>query len=355
MAEFRYSIIKNPEIFMENRLPAHSDHAFYRSEESAAANDADFKVSLNGVWKFSYAKNIASAIEGFEKADYDCKTWDDIRVPAHIQMEGYDTPQYANTQYPWEERQAVLPGEIPEEFNPVGSYVKYFEVPKNMEEGPVFISFQGVESGMALWLNGHYVGYSEDSFTPSEFDLTPYLVKGINKLAVQVYKWTAGSWCEDQDFFRFSGIYREVYLYTIPKVHICDLKLKTILDQDYKDAVLQLDLETNADGKAEVCLADDDVEMVMSVALEEGHNHIEMPVKEPFLWSAEDPYLYDLTIRVQNKAGVLQEVVKEHVGFRKFEMKNQMMHINGKRIAFYGVTVTNLVQTVADASRKKRY
>ena len=176
MAEFRYSIIKNPEIFMENRLPAHSDHAFYRSEESAAANDADFKVSLNGVWKFSYAKNIASAIEGFEKADYDCKTWDDIRVPAHIQMEGYDTPQYANTQYPWDGRQAVLPGEIPEEFNPVGSYVKYFEVPKNMEEGPVFISFQGVESGMALWLNGHYVGYSEDSFTPSEFDLTPYLV-----------------------------------------------------------------------------------------------------------------------------------------------------------------------------------
>lgn len=348
MAEFRYSIIKNPEIFMENRLPAHSDHAFYRSEESAAANDADFKVSLNGVWKFSYAKNIASAIEGFEKADYDCKTWDDIRVPAHIQMEGYDTPQYANTQYPWDGRQAVLPGEIPEEFNPVGSYVKYFEVPKNMEEGPVFISFQGVESGMALWLNGHYVGYSEDSFTPSEFDLTPYLVKGINKLAVQVYKWTAGSWCEDQDFFRFSGIYREVYLYTIPKVHICDLKLKTILDQDYKDAVLQLDLETNADGKAEVCLSDDDVEMVMSVALEEGHNHIEMPVKEPFLWSAEDPYLYDLTIRVQNKAGVLQEVVKEHVGFRKFEMKNHMMHINGKRIAFYGV---NRHEFSADSGR----
>ena len=188
MKEFRYSIIKNPEIFMENRLPAHSDHLYFSSEESAKRGCLDFKESLNGIWKFSYAKNITSLIPGFEKEDYDCSTWDDIRVPAHIQMEGYDAPQYANTQYPWDGRQKVLPGEIPEEFNPVGSYVKYFEVPERMKNGSVYISFQGVESGMALWLNGHYVGYSEDSFTPSEFELTPYLKKGSNKLAVQVYK-----------------------------------------------------------------------------------------------------------------------------------------------------------------------
>ncbi len=337
MAEFQYSIIKNPEIFMENRMPAHSDHRYYSCEKSAAEKDEDFKVSLNGIWKFSYAKNISSAIAGFEKEDYDCRTWDDIRVPAHIQMEGYDIPQYANTQYPWDGRQSVLPGEIPEEFNPVGSYVKYFEVPKSMENHPVYISFQGVESGMALWLNGKYVGYSEDSFTPSEFELTPFLKEGTNKLAVQVYKWTAGSWCEDQDFFRFSGIYRDVYLYTVPSVHIFDMKLKTVLDNDYRDAVLQLDLQASADGHADITLSDEDVEFIMSTDLKKGQNHIEMPVKEPSLWSAEDPYLYDLTICIKDASGDLQEVVAESVGFRKFEMKNRMMHINGKRIEFYGV------------------
>ena len=132
--------------------------------------------------------------------DYCCKVWGDIRVPAHIQMEGYDKPQYANVQYPWEGREEVKPGEIPEEFNPVASYVKYFEVPSSMKGKKIFVSFQGAESGLALWLNGKFVGYSEDSFTPSEFELTPYLKEGENKLAAQVFKWTSGSWCEDQDF-----------------------------------------------------------------------------------------------------------------------------------------------------------
>lgn len=337
MAEFQYSIIKDPEIFMEHRLPAHSDHEYYRSEQSVSAGVSDFKVSLNGIWKFSYAKNLSSAIKEFQTMEYDCRSWDDIRVPAHIQMEGYDVPQYANTQYPWDGREEVSPGEIPEAFNPVGSYVKYFEVPEGMQSRPVYISFQGVESGMALWLNGHYVGYSEDSFTPSEFELTPYLVEGENKLAVQVYKWTAGSWCEDQDFFRFSGIFRDVYLYTVPDVHIRDMKIKTVLDQEYQDAVLQIDLEATQVGKADVCLSDDDVEIVMDMELCKGCNHIEMPVKEPQLWSAEDPYLYDIQIKVYDEAGALQEIIVEKVGFRTFEMKNRIMHLNGKPIAFHGV------------------
>ena len=172
MGVFQYEKVKDPTYYGENRVAAHSDHRYYGSVEEMEQHVENFRHSLNGLWKFHYAKNYESTIPGFETPEYDCTKWDDIRVPAHIQMEGYDTPQYANTQYPWDGRQAVLPGEIPEEFNPVGSYVKYFEVPKNMEEGSVFISFQGVESGMALWLNGHYVGYSEDSFTPSEFDLT---------------------------------------------------------------------------------------------------------------------------------------------------------------------------------------
>lgn len=208
MSCFNYEKVKNPLIFAENRKEAHSDHVCYASMEELSRKKTSFRYSLNGLWKFSYAKNYNSAIKGFEAEDYDCKSWGDIRVPAHIQMEGYDVPQYANVQYPWDGREQIEPGEVPEYFNPVASYVKYFTVPEHMQGKPIYISFQGVESGMALWINGKYVGYSEDSFTPSEFELTPYLKEGENKLAVQVFKWTASSWCEDQDFFRFSGIYR---------------------------------------------------------------------------------------------------------------------------------------------------
>ena len=130
----------------------------------------------------------------FYSAQVDCHSWDDIRVPAHIQMEGYDKPQYANYEYPWDGLQKVRPGEIPEEFNPTAQYVKYFTLPQELSGRPVYISFQGAESGIALWLNGHYVGYREDTFTPSEFELTPYLQEGENKLAAAVFKWTAGSW-----------------------------------------------------------------------------------------------------------------------------------------------------------------
>lgn len=337
MEKFQYDVIKNPEIFKINRMEAHSDHEFYRDEKNSNSGFSDFKVLLNGTWKFSYAKNIESAVRGFYEDSYDCKKWDNISVPAHIQMEGYDTPQYVNTQYPWDGKEPVVPGEIPVEFNPVASYVKYFELPDWMKEGPVYISFQGVESGMALWLNGTFVGYSEDSFTPSEFDLTPYIRDGENKLAVQVYKWTAGSWCEDQDFFRFSGIFRDVYLYTVPKVHLRDMKVETTLDKTYTDGCLKMELDMTASAQVEVRLSDENVEMSMEVALQQGKNRIELPVKEPKLWSAEEPWLYDLTIRVFDEKKQQQEIIIEKVGFRVFEMKNRIMHINGKRIVFKGV------------------
>ena len=216
MGVFQYEKVKDPTYYGENRVPAHSDHRYYGSVEEMEQHVENFRHSLNGLWKFHYAKNYESTIPGFETPEYDCTKWDDIRVPAHIQMEGYDAPQYANVQYPWEGREEIQPGEIPERFNPTASYVKYFEVPEQMKGKRLFVSFQGAESGIAVWLNGTFLGYSEDTFTPSEFELTPYLKEGENKLAAQVFKWTSGSWCEDQDFFRFSGIYRDVYLYTIP-------------------------------------------------------------------------------------------------------------------------------------------
>ena len=200
MRVFDYENLKNPEYFRDGRLDAHSDHRYYASAIDMELETEEFKESLNGMWKFHYARNLKGVITGFEREDYSCMSWDDIHVPAHIQMEGYDVPQYANVQYPWEGHDEIHPGEIPEHFNPVASYVKYFTVPERMKGRRIFISFQGAESALALWLNGKFAGYAEDSFTPSEFEMTDYIKEGENKLAVQVFKWTSASWCEDQDF-----------------------------------------------------------------------------------------------------------------------------------------------------------
>ena len=184
MANFDFNRVKDPEFFKENVLPAHSDHVAFASSDELEAGVSSLKLSLNGLWKFHYAKNYRAAIPGFEKEDYDCNFWDDIHVPAHMQMEGYDIPAYINVQYPWDGHEDIELGQIPEEFNPVGSYVKYFEVPYDWNGKEIHVVFEGVESGYALWLNGAYVGYSGDTFTPSEFDLTPFIKAGTNKMAV---------------------------------------------------------------------------------------------------------------------------------------------------------------------------
>ena len=355
MKQFDYNKVKDPEFFRDNRLDAHSDHICYANEEEEKRGVSSFRFNLNGLWKFAYAPNFVSAPDGFEAEGYDCKGWADIHVPAHIQMEGYDTPQYANVQYPWDGWQEAEPGEIPERFNPVASYVKYFEVPENMKGQPVYISFQGVESALALWCNGSYVGYSEDSFTPSEFDLTPYLKDGENKLAARVFKWSSSSWCEDQDFFRFSGIFRDVYLYTVPAVHISDMRVQTLLQDDFDRAELVLDLKATANGKINVSLLKETREFRyddsyrknlgqvteckaiadMSAALK-NENHFVIPVEKPLLWSAEEPNLYKLKIEVLNESGRLQEVIPVQVGFRRFEIADGLMKLNGKRIVFKG-------------------
>lgn len=327
MSTFDYNKVKDPTFFQENRLPAHSDHK----------SDIP-KLSLNGLWKFACAPNYKVSAHGFEAADYDCKCWADIRVPAHIQMEGYDIPQYVNLQYPWDGREEVKPGEIPERFNPVGQYVKYFTVPEDWEGKPLYVSFQGVESAFALWMNGTYVGYSEDTFTPSEFDLTPYVKDGENKLAVLVFKWCGGSFCEDQDFFRFSGIFREVCLYTVPKVHVWDLKVQTLLDDSFTEGTLVLDLKLQGRGRLLGMLTDADGDIVGELSADvEETAHFAMAVEKPKLWSAEVPNLYELTLQVLDENGEMQETIQQKIGFRRFELKNSLMLLNGKRIVFKGV------------------
>ena len=337
MKTFDYSLVKDPQYFKDGRMDAHSDHTYYRDGEEAQEKETSFRYDLNGIWKFHYARNYGSAVPGFEKEEYCCKDWDDIRVPAHIQMEGYDAPQYANVQYPWEGHEDIHPGEIPEHFNPVASYVKYFEVPEEMQGKRLFISFQGAESGIALWLNGHFVGYSEDSFTPSEFELTEYVKEGENKLAAQVFKWTASSWCEDQDFFRFSGIYRDVYLYTVPEVHVYDLQIRAIPDETLSAAALEIRTNTWGKGEVKITLSKDGETVIEDKKALDGEEIYAWKVENPVLWSAEDPQLYDLTMEIYNESGELQEVIPQKVGFRRFEMKDGIMTLNGKRIVFKGV------------------
>ena len=337
MKKFDYSLVKDPKYFCDGRMAAHSDHTYYRSEEEREDGETSYRYDMNGLWKFQYAPNYAGTIRGFETEAYSCKDWEDIYVPAHIQMEGYDVPQYANVQYPWEGHEELHPGQIPERFNPVASYVKYFYVPENMKGKRVFISFQGAESGLALWLNGSFVGYSEDSFTPSEFELTEYLKDGENKLAAQVFKWTASSWCEDQDFYRFSGIYRDVYLYTVPEVHVYDLQIRAVPDETLKSATLELTTDTWGEGKIKVTLSGKGEILFSEEKDLGGKNTYTWEITDPVLWSAEDPQLYDLEMEVYDAEGTLQEIIPERVGFRRFEMKDGIMTLNGKRIVFKGV------------------
>ena len=345
---FEIKKIHDPKFFKENCMAAHSDHVAYADEKEAEERKSSFRLPLDGVWKFHYARNYAQTVSGFEAEDFDCKCWEDIRVPAHIQMEGYDIPQYVNIQYPWDGREDVWRDAVPSEFNPVASYVKYFTLPEGFRKNGLYISFQGVESGFALWLNGHYVGYSEDSFTPSDFDLTPYVKEGENKLAVQVFKWTSSSWCEDQDFYRFSGIFRSVYLYTMPKVHVYDLKVQPVVDEAVLNADLLVTMQMCGEGKARLTLTgsrdysvleekEQQVIFFEELPVSEGEVHFEKEVDKPELWSAEIPNLYTLTIECFDQNGERSELVSQRIGFRRFEMKDGIMTLNGKRIVFKGV------------------
>ncbi|WP_370818542.1 glycoside hydrolase family 2 TIM barrel-domain containing protein [Roseburia intestinalis] len=345
---FEIKKIHDPKFFKENCMAAYSDHVAYADETEAEEKKSSFRLSLDGIWKFHYARNYAQTVNGFEAETFDCKCWEDIRVPAHIQMEGYDIPQYVNIQYPWDGREDVWRDTVPSEFNPVASYVKYFTLPEGFRKNGLYISFQGVESGFALWFNGHYVGYSEDSFTPSDFDLTPYVKEGENKLAVQVFKWTSSSWCEDQDFYRFSGIFRSVYLYTMPKVHVYDLKVEPVVDEAVLNADLLVTMQMRGEGKARLTLTgsrdysvleekEQQVIFFEELPVSEGEVHFEKQVNKPELWSAEIPNLYTLTIECFDTEGERSEVIRQKIGFRRFEMKDGIMTLNGKRIVFKGV------------------
>ena len=338
---FDFSKLSDPRYFAENRLPAHSDHRYYRDETELARGISSCERTLDGVWQFASARNIDAIPQGFTAVDYDCHDWETIHVPAHIQMEGHGVPHYTNTTYPWDGHESIVPGEIPTRENPVGCYVKYFAVPEGWDN--VFISFAGVDAALALYLNGHFVGYSEDSCTPSDFDLTPYLVSGENKLAAMVFRYASASWLEDQDFWRFSGIYRDVTLYTKPQHHIEDVAVRAVpMERDgYSNGQLDVHLTFGdaAEKNVEILLCDEDGDCIWEdeASISAKTHTISGDAFAVNLWSAEYPFLYHLLIRVRDAAGTLQEVVRIRVGFREFCLRDGLMQINGKRIVFKGV------------------
>ena len=319
--------LANPEIYEVNREKAHSDHTY-------TTKDGNLRQSLNGTWKFNYTEHPDSRPADFYKTDFDVTSFDDIIVPGHIQLQGYDKPQYVNTQYPWEGHEQLVPPQIPKKRNPVESYVKFFDVDKELLGKETFISFQGVETAIYVWLNGEFVGYSEDSFTPSEFNITPYLKEKNNKLAVEVYRYSTASWLEDQDFWRFSGIFRDVYLYAVPEIHVRDMKV--IADYDYENGngilATELDIIGDSDYEIKLTLTDKN-----GIKVYEGNTaNVSASIPDIMPWSAEQPNLYTITAEISSDSEII-ETAETKIGFRTFELKDGIMCLNGKRIVFKGI------------------
>lgn len=342
----------NPEIFQLNRCEPHAYLMPYDTVEEAlidSKKESAHYISLNGKWKFSFSENPEKRIKDFYEIGYYCGSWEEIEVPSHWQLKGYDYPQYTNIRYPWEASEELSPPFAPTKYNPVGSYVKNINLSADFIGKPIYISFQGVESAFYLWVNGEMAGFSKDSFTPAEFDLTPYLVEGENKIAVEVYRWCDASWLEDQDFWRLSGIFRDVYLYTTPDFHIYDFFVTTELDEKYENADLKVKgkvinyFEKEAKGlTVEAMLYDSnnkavfEAPVIMDIA-SNGEIQCSHFVENPPKWSAEYPNLYRIVLTLKDKEGKIIETESCSVGFRKFEIKDGLMEINGERIVLKGV------------------
>ncbi len=335
MKTFDYEKTRKPEFFRENRLPAHSDHCWLLEGREEPVQ------SLNGEWLFSYAPSVDEAPAGFYAPSYDSSGWARIPVPSHWQLHGYGRPAYNNVQYPWDGHEAVSPGEAPRTYNPTGSYLLRFTPSEIFRGRRAVLRFEGYESGLAVWLNGDYVGYSEDGYTTTEFDVTDLLQEGDNLLAVRVFQFTTASWMEDQDFFRFGGLFRPVSLIAVPKTHIDDLRIETRLNDSFERGTLQVRLKTSgaAEIRAELYTADGCpcAQALLEPTVGPSTLRFSMKPIYPRLWSAEDPYLYDLRLEVRDPEGKLVETVSQPVGFRRFEIKDGLMLLNGKRILFRGV------------------
>ncbi len=333
---------ENAETFAIGRSPVRATLFPYASKTSALANDfrkSPYFLSLDGKWRFNFSVNPASRPADFYKTDYDVSSWNYIDVPSNWEMQGYGVPIYTNTKYPFPKN----PPYIPAEDNPVGSYVRNFTVPDNWDGRRVVLHFDGSTSGMRVWVNGTAVGYVQSVKNPSEFDITDYLVKGENRLACEVMRWTDGSYLEDQDFWRLSGLERSVYLYSVAEARVADLFAHADLSDDYRDGKFSVDIDLtgiSSPMQIEVALFDANGKEVMKQvkpATASATVTFDAPLKRVNRWSAETPYLYSLVATLSDAAGNVVESTSTRVGFRRVEIKNSQLLVNGVAIEVHGV------------------
>ena len=351
--------LDNPEVFKVNQLEPHSDHCYYLDYSDIKKEKNPLLQSLNGQWEFAYSKNVMERPVDFYKETFDASGFDKIMVPGHIELAGYDKIRYINTMYPWEgkeyhrgaysmEATGAEEGMFSEaQYNPVGSYIKYFDLDKNMCGKRIHICFEGVEEAMYLWLNGQFIGYAEDSFTPSEFDLTPYIKEKGNVLAVQVHKMSTAAFLEDQDFFRFFGIFRNVTLKAIPDVHLEDVWFKPVLNQDNESGSVSVSMKVSATDSQNVTAGfilkdrEENILVEKSLQLNKENNHLEgticVDLESVKLWDNHNPYLYHAYVELKAEDGSLAEVIPYDIGFRRIEIIDKVVYLNGKRLVITGV------------------
>ena len=351
--------LDNPEVFKVNQLEAHSDHCYYLDYSDMKKEKNPLLQSLNGQWEFAYSKNVMERPVDFYKETFDASGFDKIMVPGHIELAGYDKIRYINTMYPWEgkeyhrgaysmEATGAEEGMFSEaQYNPVGSYIKCFDLDKNMCGKRIHICFEGVEEAMYLWLNGQFIGYAEDSFTPSEFDLTPYIKEKGNVLAVQVHKMSTAAFLEDQDFFRFFGIFRNVTLKAIPDVHLEDVWFKPVLNQDNESGSVSVSMKVSATDSQNVTAGfilkdrEENILVEKSLQLNKENDHLEgticVDLESVKLWDNHNPYLYHAYVELKAEDGSLAEVIPYDIGFRRIEIIDKVVYLNGKRLVITGV------------------
>ncbi|MBN2000189.1 beta-galactosidase, partial [candidate division KSB1 bacterium] len=331
---------ENPQVIGKNKLPAHVFFIPHQDEESALSFDpqrSDCYQSLNGNWKFHFYAKPADVPEDFFEPNFPDNDWDHIEVPSNWQIKGYGKPIYTNVRHPFE----ANPPFIPQNNNETGAYRQKFQVPQDWRKKNIILHFAGVQSAFYLWVNGKKVGYSQGSMTPAEFDISRYVRRGDNLLAVQVLRWSDGSYLEDQDFWRLSGIYRDVFLYALPKIAIQDYKVETQFDKEYKNAQLSVDIRTNSGkkptGQIIVSLYDKEGKQIFSkqeVVAEKVF--IRTDVQNPLKWSAETPNLYVLTLQLLDKNGNVEQSIAEKIGFRQVEIVNGQLLVNGAVVMIKG-------------------
>lgn len=338
---------ENPHVLGINKLPYHATLGI----PSKAAIRTDM-VSLDGEWKFFWSPDPDSRPVGFEAESYDVSGWDNITVPGNWQMQNFGKPIYVNISYPFERDRPSVTSQPPEDWyaydhrNPVGSYVTEFEVTQDMLDKNITLCFEGVKSAMYVWVNGRKVGYSQNSMSPAEFDISAFVRPGSNRLAVEVYRWSDGSYLEDQDMWRLSGIFRPVSLLVRPQVHVSDFKVESVLNDDFSQASVKATVAVCNTGKKEekgiTVYFDIDGKTLKSSALnilpgDTVNVLLDYDIEKPLLWSAENPHLYPYTISLKDKEDAPLQNYDWHLGVRKVETDGEIFKINGKNVKLRGV------------------